>query len=107
MTAARVVYEVNLWVDADIAAAYRTWLAAHVREILALPGFLDASVAEVLEPAAADGELALCVRYRLRDRAALEDYFEQHAERLRADGLTRFGGRFRASRRILTESDPD
>ena len=96
-----VVYEVNLDIDADVIAAYRSWLDAHVVEICALPGFTGARVFEVVEPAAADGRVALCVQYLLRDAAALDDYLAHHATRMRADGLARFGGRFNASRRIL------
>lgn len=96
-----MVYEVNIELDAGIADAYRAWLDAHVRAILALPGFLGASVMEVVEPAPVAGCLALCVQYRLRDAAALEAYLHEHAPRLRADGVARFGDRFRAWRRML------
>ncbi len=95
-----VIYEVNLWIDAAIADDYRAWLVTHVRELLALPGFIDARLFEVLEPAA-DAELALCVQYTLRDRAALDDYLRLHAPRLREAGIARFGARFRAQRRVL------
>jgi len=96
-----VVYEVNLDLDAGIEADYRAWLRGHVTEILALPGFIEAQVFDVLDPAPATGRIALCVQYRLRDEAALQDYFDQHAGRLRGDGVARFGGRFNASRRVL------
>lgn len=98
---AEVVYEVSLEVDAAIEAEYLAWLRAHIDEICALPGFLGAQWLRVEEPAAAAGRFGLCVQYRLRDRAALEDYLREHAPRLRADGVARFGGRFQASRRIL------
>ena len=99
-----VVYEVNLWVDAAIADDYRAWLTTHMRELLALPGFVDARLFEVLEEVlepAVDAELALCVQYTLRDRAALDDYLRLHAPRLREAGIARFGARFRAQRRVL------
>ena len=96
-----VVYEVNLDVDAAIAGEYRAWLAAHVAEILALPGFTGARTFEVLEPPPDAGRIGLCVQYALRDAAALEAYLRDHAPRLRADGLARFGDRFRAARRVL------
>ena len=44
---ARVVYEVNLDLDASIADDYRAWLEAHIREILGLPGFVGARLAQV------------------------------------------------------------
>jgi antibiotic biosynthesis monooxygenase (ABM) superfamily enzyme len=96
-----IVYEVNLFVRREIEAAYRAWLDAHVREIVALPGFLGAEVFERREPVAAAGELALCTQYRLRDAAALQAYLHEHAPRLRADGVARFGESFRAERRVL------
>lgn len=100
--AGEVLYEVNLDVDAAIASDYRVWLRDHVAQLLALPGFVDARIFEVADPPPAPGRVALCCHYRLRDAAALEAYFEQHAPRLRGDGIARFGGRFSASRRVLT-----
>lgn len=69
---AGVVYEVELDVDAAVIADYRAWLDAHVAAILALPGFTGARVFEIAEPPAADGRVALCVQYTLRDPAALD-----------------------------------
>jgi len=96
-----VFYEVNVDVDAAIEPDYRAWLTAHVAEILALPGFIEAAVFDVVDPPPQAGQFRLCMQYTLRDVAALQDYFDQHAERLRNDGLARFGGRFVATRRVL------
>ena len=99
------IYEVNLHVDAAIAGEYREWLAGHIRAMLALPGFTGARSFEVTDPQAA-GEVAFCVQYELADQAALDAYFRDHAESMRADGTRRFGGRFRASRRVLRPLPP-
>ena len=96
-----IVYEVNVFVRREIEADYRAWLDAHVREIVALPGFEGAQVFERREPAADAGELVLCTQYRLHDAQALADYLREHAPRLRADGIDRFGDGFRAERRVL------
>lgn len=96
-----VIYEVNIEVDASAHDDYRAWLRDHIAEILALPGFKSAKVFEVLEPPPSAGRLGLCVQYGVQDRAALDDYLRDHAPRLRADGLARFGDRFQASRRVL------
>ena len=101
VSAARVVYEVNLDLDVSIADEYRTWLEAHIREILGLPGFIGARLAQVDDPAAPSGRVALCVRYTLRDAATLDEYLRDHAPRLRAEGQVRFGGRFTAQRRVM------
>lgn len=98
---ARLIYEVNLDLDAAIASDYLAWLRPHIAEICALPGFLGATLHEVHEPAAEPGRVGLCVRYRLRDRAALDAYLHTHAAHMRADGIRRFGDRFTASRRVL------
>ncbi len=98
-----VIYEVDLWIDAAIADEYRGWLPTHVDEMLALPGFVNARIFEVLEPAPAIGENVLCVQYTLRDRAALDDYLRLHAPRLRGEGIARFGDGFRAQRRVLAD----
>lgn len=96
-----LVYEVNLEVEDAIAADYRDWLGRHVAEILALPGFLGATLCDVREPAPPPGFVGLCVQYRLRDEAAYSGYLRDHAPRMRAEGEARFGGRFRAWRRVL------
>lgn len=99
-----IVYEVNLAIDRDVADAYRAWLATHVAEILRLPGFDDARILEVLEPAPDADHVALCVQYTMRDRASLDAYVRDHAPRMRGEGEARFGGRFRASRRVLSSA---
>ena len=100
-----VLYEVNLAIDREIAAAYAAWLGSHIDEILMLDGFVSAEWWRVEPPEAAGAgdRVRWCVQYQLRDRAALQAYFDEHAERLRGDGLTRFAGRFEASRRVLVE----
>lgn len=96
-----VFYEVNLRIDADIAAEYRLWLAGHIKEMLDIPGFVDAEVLEVIDPAAPADCVQLSVRYRVHGMAALQDYFEHRAAKMREAGTARFGGRFQAERRIL------
>lgn len=98
-----LLYEVNLMVDAAIEGEFAAWLDAHVREIRALPGFTGAEVLRRREPAADAGELVFCTQYRLRDAAAFDDYLRDHAPAMRADGIARFGGRFRAERRVLLQ----
>jgi quinol monooxygenase YgiN len=92
-------YEVELEVERAIAEDYLRWLRPHMAEILALPGFLGAELLE--EDAGPDEARRFCVRYRLRDHAALERYLREDAPRLREDGLRRFGTRFTARRRVL------
>ena len=99
---AGLVYEVNLDLEAGIRQAYLAWLGEHIAEICALPGFAGARLFEVADPAPPPKRVHLCVQYRLADEAALAAYLRDHAPRLRADGQARFGGRFAATRRVLT-----
>ncbi|NOT87912.1 MAG: DUF4286 family protein [Lysobacter sp.] len=101
MSVKRVIYEVNIEVDAAAHDEYRVWLRDHIAEMLALPGFVGAKLFEVLEPPPSAGRVGLCMQYVLKDRAALDDYLRDHAPRLRADGVARFGDRFQATRRVL------
>lgn len=96
-----VVYEVMLDIDAGILEEYRLWLHRHAQEMVALPGFLHAEIREQQEPPPAAGRVVFCVAYRLRNRTALDAYLHDHAARMRAEGIARFGGRFIASRRVL------
>jgi len=97
-----IIYEVNVFVQHEIESAYREWLTAHVAEIVALPGFIDAQCFDVQQEQGAE-TVAICMQYRLESLAALDDYLARHAPRLRADGLDRFGDRFKANRRVLVE----
>ena len=93
-----MIYEVTLHVRRDIADTFLAWLREHIVRILALPGFEDAE----LHAVQTDGDdRCWCVRYRLLDQAALDAYLRDHAARMRADGIARFGDAFRAERRIL------
>jgi hypothetical protein len=96
-----ILYEVRIEIDAVLADAYRTWLDAHVREIVALPGFAGAAV--FAEDATTTGRAGFCIHYRLVDRAALDRYLMEHAPRMRAEGTARFGDRFSARRRVLDQ----
>ena len=111
-----VIYEVTLHARAEIADTYLAWLREHVAAMLALQGFEGAELHALDSESPAQGrvnaasvgctgagadERGWCVRYRLRDRAALDGYLRDHAPRMRAEGIVRFGNKFRAERRIL------
>jgi len=94
-----VVYEVDLEADADIAGPFDTWLRDHIADMLQFEGFRSAEILD--DPSAPDGRIRRIVQYRLRDRAALEDYLTRHAPEMRARGVAHFGDRFSAERRVL------
>ncbi len=97
-----LVYEVTLDISVDAAPEFDRWLADHVREMLALPGFTDA---RILSPGDPEGGSAATTRrvvqYSMASREALDRYVAEHAPRMRADGVQRFGDRLKTSRRVL------
>jgi len=99
-----VIYEVAIEADAVIADDYRSWLDAHVRAMLTLPGFVGVRVYEAIDPPPTAGTHSFCVQYRLLDQAALERYMDNDAPRMRAAGIERFGDQARATRRVLQET---
>lgn len=101
-----IVYEVNLTVDRAIADDYADWLAGHIREMLTLPGFVSAEWLvdrHYDEDEGADPRWS--IQYRLGSHDDFVRYEQTHAERMRAEGLERFGDRFSATRRILEERE--
>lgn len=95
-----IIYEVNVFVQPEIEAEYRSWLQKHIAEILELPGFLNAQSFDI-EGGEDKDTIDICVQYRLDSQTSLDNYFAHHAPRLRADGVKKFGDRFTASRRVL------
>ena len=94
-----VMYEVNLAVDRAIAQEYEAWLHHHIEEMLGFEGFQKAELLK--DEDSTGGVIRWVVHYRVQDRRTLQGYFLGPAERMRADGIRRFGERFTASRRIL------
>ena len=94
-----IVYEVDLEADADIEAPFDTWLRDHIADMLQFDGFQSAEILE--DRAAPPGRIRRIVQYRLRDQQALDDYLANHAPRMQAAGVARFGNRYAAGRRVL------
>lgn len=96
-----IVYVVELEMDASLRDEYLAWLHDHVREMLALPGFIGAEILVRMEPPPPAGRFVVSAHYRLRDHAAFEGYLANHAGHMRAAGVARFGERVRTSRQVL------
>ena len=98
-----LIYEVECQLDPDIVADYDAWLPGHVRGVLACTGFLGASIET---PETAPGERQRRrVRYRVESAAALDNYLENDATRLRAEATQRFGARLQCERRVSRPRD--
>ncbi len=106
-----VVYEVTLDVNAGRITQFDAWLTQHVHDMLRLPGFLDARILDA-QPGTTPAdpqrpEVRRVVRYTLASRADLDNYFRQHAPRMRAEGVSRFGDALHTHSRILDANDAE
>lgn len=97
----RITYEVTLEPDPEILRDFEAWLEYHVDDMIALPGFTGATIHKGVNPET--GAALRIVRYELENQAALDRYLAEDAPRMRAEGTSRFGDRFRATRRIVQE----
>ena len=94
-----LIYEVECQLDPDVVAEYDAWLPGHVRDVLACPGFQGASIES---PETPPGERPRRrVRYRVDGAAALDNYLENDATRMRTETAQRFGGRVHCERRVF------
>jgi len=98
-----VVYEVRLEIDIAVVGDYDEWLRDHVREMLAFPGFQNATVYRAND-LAGNHRAARVVVYEVRSQRELKSYLRTHAPRMRKAGVRRFGSQFSATRRILPAS---
>jgi hypothetical protein len=94
-----LIYEVECRLDPDVVADYDAWLPGHVRDVLACPGFQGASIENPDTPTSEPPRRR--VRYRVEGAAALDNYLENHATRLRTETTQRFGGRVQCERRVF------
>ena len=107
-----IIYEVSLCIPRHRQTEFTGWLATHVQEILRLEGFVAAQIVEPVTDAESRSdeghlppranEMSLVVLYWLRGQADLDHYVREHAPRMRADGVGRFGSELRSRRRVLT-----
>jgi len=98
-----LIYEVTLTIERDIAEPFDQWLAEHVEDMLDLPGFVSARVFEMDDDD--EGYARRVTHYYLESENHLEQYFADNASDMRQSGIDRFGDRFRASRRILRQTE--
>jgi hypothetical protein len=102
-SAGKVVYEVELEADAAIEGPFDTWLRDHIADVLQLPGFLSAEVLADTSPTV--GKVRRTVQYRLRDQTALDAYLRDHAARMQASGIARFGAQASERPRAMAQRE--
>lgn len=100
-----LIYEVNLEVDEDINYKMAAWLQEHIANMLNFNGFKSAYWYFRLPEDEGDeafGKTLWTIQYVVETRQQLDDYLNNHAAAMRTEGEEKFGGKFKASRRIMT-----
>lgn len=103
---ATIAYTVSVtFQDKALADEWVSWLSdGHIAEVLA-GGATDAEIVQLDEPG-----LAFEVRYHFPSRTVFQQYENDHAPRLRAEGLERFpvekGVTYRRSVGVIVETFP-
>ena len=95
-----IIYEVNLKIDNAIAGDFSIWLKEHIKEMCTFDGFIEASCYTDHENSTDDLQ-CMVVAYLLQDLSYYERYVNEHAPRMRAEGISLFGEGLQATRRIL------
>lgn len=97
-----VIYEVNVAVSTSIQKEYSTWLQGHIPQILQFKGFRSAKwFQEERVKTDSKDKIFWIIQYEVSDRRDLEEYFTQHAPRMREEALQKFGNAFEVHRRIF------
>ena len=98
-----MIYEVNCMVPQSRQDEFLVWLELHVKQLLKIDGFEDATISRLQEddrlPEAHEG---FCVQYFLEDRSVFDRYIADYAPAMREDGANRFGDDLKIYRRLMS-----
>ncbi|HKK12115.1 MAG TPA: DUF4286 family protein [Flavobacteriaceae bacterium] len=104
-----IIYNVTITLDESIHDEWLTWIKEHIPHVLATGKFKEAKLTKVLDDEAV-GSSTYAVQYRAFSRESLDAYYKEDAERLRNEGLNKFGDKmlaFRTELEILDEYSVD
>lgn len=99
-----IIYNVTVNVDQSINDEWLTWIKEHIPQVLATGKFKEAKLTKVLVEEELGGT-TYSIQYRAHSREALDAYYAEDADRLRADGRKRFADKSLAFRTELEVID--
>lgn len=102
------IYNITINIDDSIHEEWLTWIKNHVPDVLATGRFLSAKLTQVLVEEEMGGA-TYSIQYTAKTREDLDDYYKYDADKLRSDGLKKFGDKmlaFRTELRIVNEFFP-
>lgn len=95
-----IIYNVTANVDDSIHEEWLTWIKEHIPQVLATGNFTEAKLTKVLIEEEMGG-VTYSIQYRAKSREDLDNYYQNDAERLRNEGLSKFADKMLAFRTEL------
>ncbi len=95
------IYNVTINIDETVHDQWLLWMKEnHIPAMLATGKFTTAKLCKVLVEEDMGG-ITYSAQYTAKDKATLEQYYQEDAERLRNDGMKNFANKFVAFRTEL------
>lgn len=95
-----IIYNVTVNIHDSIVDQWLVWIKEHIPQVLATGKFSEAKLTKVLVEEQMGGQ-TYSIQYRAISKEALKAYYQNEAEKLRQDGLTKFGDKMLAFRTEL------
>lgn len=95
-----IIYNVTANIDASIQKEWLEWIKEHIPQVLGTGKFDKATLTRVLVEEETGG-VTYSIQYRAYSREALDAYYKEDAQRLRADAQKRFADKMLAFRTEL------
>ncbi len=100
-----LIYNVTVNIDDSVHDEWLTWMRdKHIPDMLTTGKFSHAKMSKVLVEEEMGGT-SYSIQYTTKDRATLEAYYQEDAEKLRGDALSLFANKFVAFRTELEVVD--
>ena len=99
-----IIYNVTVNIDDSIHEEWLNWIKSHIPLVLSTGHFTEAKLTKVLVEEDMGGT-TYSIQYRAKSKNALQEYYNNHAETMRQDGLKRFADKMVAFRTELEVID--
>lgn len=102
------IYNVTINIDDEVKDEWFTWMESHILDVLNTGKFVAAKLTEVLIEEEMGGT-TYSVQYSAKTKEDIQNYYKEDAQRLRADGMRKFGDKmvaFRTELRLIKEFYP-
>jgi len=102
------IYNITLSIDKSIHDEWLKWIKSHIQDVLATGKFSEARLTQVLVDEE-DGATTYSIQFRAKSREDLDAYYKDFADKLRREGLLKFGNKmlaFRTELKMIEEFYP-